>query len=325
MATSGPPKFLRSLPVITEIAPGDILTFQVQVDCEPHRVAWLHCGEVVLNSARKHVTAHPNGWHELVIGNASEEDEGEYECRVEASDGQSASCFTDVYFVQDDNGSRDQSEGSGPAEADVRGIKESGLLILIDDGSDEDEQSGNGAESVGSRKRTLTASEQFQGFLDEISRKGDDDDEDSFTLEEEEFDEELAIGGSPTRPQYCTQVSSTSQGSSTRHPNICDAFSDLEAPIGTHHSSFTSTISSAQSSTGTLMNEELSSSPREAQGPLETMEEIPDDEDSVVPNIPAAEHSSSTIASLQISADPPTEKLAAVMKDRVFRCASKFD
>ena len=42
--------------------------------------------------------------HELVIGNASEEDEGEYECRVEASDGQIASCFTDVYFVQDDHG-----------------------------------------------------------------------------------------------------------------------------------------------------------------------------------------------------------------------------
>lgn len=83
----------------------------------------------------------------------------------------------------------------------------------------------------------------FQGFLDEISRKGDDDnddDEESFTLEEDEYDEELAIGSSPTRPQYCTQVSATSQGSSTHHPNICDAFEDLEAPMRTDYSSFVS-------------------------------------------------------------------------------------
>lgn len=40
--------------------------------------------------------------HELVIGNVGEADEGEYECRVEAADGQTVSSFTDVYFVQDD-------------------------------------------------------------------------------------------------------------------------------------------------------------------------------------------------------------------------------
>lgn len=39
-----------------------------------------------------------------MVGNAGEEDEGEYECRVEAPDGQIASCFTDVYFVQDEHG-----------------------------------------------------------------------------------------------------------------------------------------------------------------------------------------------------------------------------
>ncbi|OQR70050.1 hypothetical protein BIW11_04229 [Tropilaelaps mercedesae] len=61
-SASAAPRFLHGLPVITEIAPGDILTFQVQIEAGVFRVSWLHCGEIIHNSSRRHVKAHPNGW-----------------------------------------------------------------------------------------------------------------------------------------------------------------------------------------------------------------------------------------------------------------------
>ncbi|XP_067145353.1 obscurin-like [Centruroides vittatus] len=157
---SVPPTFLHVLPPETEATDGDIVTFQVKVSGDPlPLVSWLHCGECVYHvPGRREIIHHPDGWHELILTNITQYDDGEYECRAENRHGQ-VSSYGSLYYY-------DEGEADSTTEGTVEGTStdeqgDTRLLILIDDGSETE-----GEEEDGSYRKSLSASEQIQSLVD---------------------------------------------------------------------------------------------------------------------------------------------------------------
>ncbi|XP_076316761.1 protein Obscurin-like isoform X4 [Tachypleus tridentatus] len=143
----GPPYFIQPLPPEVDVSKGGNITLLVQVAGVPHPlVSWYKCGDLLSHMNDRYKIYHDaSGWHELVLTDLTEKDEGEYECRAENEYGYE-SCFTEIFLFDTD----DETQ--------------SGLVILIDDGSRSDED----PEGQSNRK-SLTASEQIQGIIEDLA------------------------------------------------------------------------------------------------------------------------------------------------------------
>ncbi|GFT47511.1 ig-like domain-containing protein [Nephila pilipes] len=158
---AAPPCFLQALPPETDATDGDIVTFQVKVSSDPTDptvVSWWRCGESLRPlPGHREMISHEDGWHELILSNVTEEDEGEYECRAENHRGHNSS-FGSLFYYQEGGGTLTDITLEGmAAEGDGR---QSGLLILIDDGSQTEEESLSGQTD----RKSMTVSEQMQMF-----------------------------------------------------------------------------------------------------------------------------------------------------------------
>lgn len=156
---SSGPVFLNALPPETEATDGDIVTFQVKVTGQPPPVvSWLHCGECVYHvPGRREIIHHPDGWHELILTNITQYDDGEYECRAENPHGH-ASTFGSLYYY-------DEGRADSTTEGTVEGTStdepgDTRLLILIDDGSETE------GEEDGSYRKSLSATAQMESLVD---------------------------------------------------------------------------------------------------------------------------------------------------------------
>ncbi|GFY54181.1 uncharacterized protein TNIN_171921, partial [Trichonephila inaurata madagascariensis] len=164
---------------------------------DPTVVSWWRCGEPLRPlPGHREMISHEDGWHELILSNVTEEDEGEYECRAENHRGHNSS-FGSLFYYQEGGGTLTDVTLEGmAAEGDGR---QSGLLILIDDGSQTEEESLSGQTD----RKSMTVSEQMQGIIEDLTqseRTG------SMTLEKEDDN------------QFCSDVE-----------ELCD--DDLEANI----------------------------------------------------------------------------------------------
>ncbi|GBM64897.1 hypothetical protein AVEN_30282-1 [Araneus ventricosus] len=101
---AAPPCFLQVLPTETDATDGDIVTFQVKVSSDPNDptvVSWWRCGESLRPvPGHREMIEHEDGWHELILSNVTEDDEGEYECRAENHRGHN-SCFGSLFYYQE--------------------------------------------------------------------------------------------------------------------------------------------------------------------------------------------------------------------------------
>lgn len=71
---------------------------------DPTVISWWRCGEPLRPSpGRRDIISHEDGWHELILSNITEEDEGEYECRAENNRGHN-SCFGSLYYYREGKG-----------------------------------------------------------------------------------------------------------------------------------------------------------------------------------------------------------------------------
>ncbi|GFR20296.1 ig-like domain-containing protein [Trichonephila clavata] len=104
---AAPPCFLQMLPPETDATDGDIVTFQVKVSSDPADptvVSWWRCGEPLRPvPGHREMISHEDGWHELILSNVTEEDEGEYECRAENHRGHNSS-FGSLFYYQEGGG-----------------------------------------------------------------------------------------------------------------------------------------------------------------------------------------------------------------------------
>ncbi|KAG8195167.1 hypothetical protein JTE90_023342 [Oedothorax gibbosus] len=178
---AGPPRFLRALPIETDATDGDIVTFQVKVSScsdDPTTVSWWRCGEPLRAvPGHREIIEHEDGWYELVLSNITQEDEGEYECRAENDIGHNSS-FGSLYYYREGGGTASDMTMEGIiAEGDGR---QSGLLILIDDGSNTEESlSGH------SDRKSMTVSEQMQGIIEDLTQSSQEQ-TGSMTFEKED-------------------------------------------------------------------------------------------------------------------------------------------
>ncbi|CAL1291290.1 unnamed protein product [Larinioides sclopetarius] len=199
---AAPPCFLQVLPTETDATDGDIVTFQVKVSSEPNDptvVSWWRCGEALRPvPGHREMIEHEDGWHELILSNVTEDDEGEYECRAENHRGHN-SCFGSLFYYQEGGGTMTDVTMEGMAAEDGR---QSGLLILIDDGSHTEEESLSGQ----SDRKSMTVSEQMQGIIEDLTQSSQGDRTGSLTLEKEDDN------------QFCSDIE-----------DLCD--DDLEANI----------------------------------------------------------------------------------------------
>nr|XP_042904670.1 obscurin-like isoform X3 [Parasteatoda tepidariorum] len=163
---AAPPSFLQSLPIETEATDGDIVTFQVKVSndpADPTTVSWWRSGDSLRPiPSHREMIEHEDGWYELILSNISEEDEGEYECRAENDRGHN-SCFGSLFYYHEGGATiTDVTMEGVTTEGDGR---QSGLLILIDDGS-QTEESG----SEHTNRKSMTVSEQMQGIIEDLTQ-----------------------------------------------------------------------------------------------------------------------------------------------------------
>ncbi|GFW99166.1 ig-like domain-containing protein [Trichonephila clavipes] len=139
------PECIYVLAVIRPLLPVNHDIVKVSSDpADPTVVSWWRCGESLRPlPGHREMISHEDGWHELILSNVTEEDEGEYECRAENHRGHNSS-FGSLFYYQEGGGTLTDVTLEGMATEGTCGQ----IRDLLHDGQSKGTQDGTIVEKI---------------------------------------------------------------------------------------------------------------------------------------------------------------------------------
>lgn len=165
------PQFLKPICTRTTCFAGSTATLEAVVTGRPiPLITWHKNGLRIAKHGRCQMQFEDSGRCSLILSEVSSDDEGEYECRARNRYGQ-VSCFGELYIEMEEGvtkfsgSSRHPVSQSGDEDNCEVTEGKSGLFILIDEGSQDDE---NSADEMGC-KESISASEQIESIIEDLT------------------------------------------------------------------------------------------------------------------------------------------------------------